>query len=143
MFIGEYQHTLDAKGRMNIPSKFREKLGAVFYVAKGLDGCLFVFPLDEWGSIEAKLKQLPITKGTNRNFARIFYSGAAECTLDKQGRINIPANLRKYASLEKEAVVIGVGTRVEVWDQQRWDAYNDSGELSYNEMAEQMSELGI
>lgn len=143
MFIGEYNHTVDAKGRLNIPAKFREQLNETFYITKGLDECLFVFPEEEWKIFEEKLKALPLTNKSVRGFVRLFFAGAAECSFDKQGRIIIPAPLREYAHLEKEAKVIGVGTRVEVWSNQTWDNYSNPENISYEEIAEQMAELGI
>lgn len=143
MFIGEFNHTVDAKGRVNIPAKFREQLNESFYVTKGLDECLFVFPEDEWKVYEEKLKKLPLTNKGARAFVRTFFAGAAECSFDKQGRITVPQTLREYAHLEKDVIVIGVGTRVEVWSKQTWEDYNDPENLSYDEIAEQMAELGI
>ena len=115
MFIGEYAHSVDPKGRLNIPAKFREKLGEIFYVTKGLDKCLFIFPADEWRIFEEKLKTLPLTNKNARAFVRLFFSGATECSLDKQGRINIPQTLRTHGEIQKEVNVIGVGTRIEIW----------------------------
>jgi len=143
MFIGEYNHSIDTKGRLNIPSKFRGELGEEFIVTKGLDNCLFVYPLDEWKVLEDKLKQLPMTNRDARAFVRFFFSGATECELDNQGRIRIPNNLREHALLEKEAVIIGVGTRIEIWSNDQWQQYNDDANLSYDDIAAKMQELGI
>ena len=143
MFIGEYNHSIDTKGRLNIPSKFRGELGEEFIVTKGLDNCLFVYPLDEWKVLEDKLKQLPMTNRDARAFVRFFFSGATECELDNQGRIRIPNNLREHALLEKEAVIIGVGTRIEIWGNDQWQQYNDDANLSYDDIAAKMQELGI
>lgn len=143
MFFGEFQHTIDPKGRMNIPAKFREDLGERVYLTKGLDQCLFVFPPEEWRLFEAKLKALPLTNKNARAFGRLFFAGATECEADKQGRILIPQNLREYAGLEREAVVIGVGTRAEIWSDANWQAYNQDDTLSYDAIAEHMAELGI
>ncbi len=143
MFIGEYNHTVDAKGRMNVPAKFREDLGERFYITKGLDNCLFMFPESEWRVFEEKLKALPLTNRNARAFVRLFFAGATECTLDKQGRVNIPQPLRVHGQLEKEVIVIGVGTRVELWSESNWNAYNDPDNISYDDIAEQMAELGI
>ncbi len=143
MFIGEYNHTVDAKGRMNVPAKFREDLGERFYITKGLDNCLFMFPESEWRVFEEKLKALPLTNRNARAFVRLFFAGATECTLDKQGRVNIPQPLRVHGQLEKEVIVIGVGTRVELWSETNWNAYNDPDNISYDDIAEQMAELGI
>ncbi|MCG8500617.1 MAG: division/cell wall cluster transcriptional repressor MraZ [Firmicutes bacterium] len=143
MFIGEYQHTIDTKGRMIIPSRFREGLGEKFVVTKGLDNCLFVYSLEEWANLEEKLKTLPLTNKDARAFVRFFFSGATECEVDKQGRILIPGNLREHAGLEKETVVIGVATRVEVWNKQKWAQYNSDDNISPDEIAERMAALGI
>ena len=143
MFIGEYQHNIDAKGRMIIPSKFREELGISFVVTKGLDNCLFVYSKSEWSNLEAKLKDLPFTNKDARTFVRFFFSGATECEIDKQGRILIPANLRAYASLEKDVVVIGVSTRVEIWSKDKWEEYNSNDNISPDKIAEKMEFLGI
>ena len=116
MLIGEYEHSLDAKGRMIMPAKLRQDMGEKFIVTKGLDGCLFAFSQKEWENFEAKLKTLPLSDKNARNFVRFFLSGATECEIDKQGRFLIPLNLRTAANLEKEAVIIGVGTRLEIWD---------------------------
>lgn len=143
MFIGEYQHSIDVKGRLIIPSKFREKLGEVFIVTKGLDKCLFVFPADEWEKFEEKLKSLPISSKDARAFSRFFFAGAADCTLDKQGRIMIPNNLREYAQIDKDTYVIGVSGRLEIWSKDNWNEYNDQDDLSYDAIAEKMAMLGI
>ncbi|MCG8485078.1 MAG: division/cell wall cluster transcriptional repressor MraZ [Clostridia bacterium] len=143
MFIGEYQHSTDAKGRIIVPSRFREELGFKFILTKGLDNCLFIYPMDEWKIFEEKLKQLPLTSKDARAFVRHFFSGAVECEIDKQGRITIPQNLRDHAKIEKEVVTIGVSTRVEVWDKEEWERYNDDADLSYDNIAEKMAELGI
>lgn len=143
MFIGEYQHSIDDKGRVIIPSKFREELGFKFVVTKGLDNCLFVYPVDEWKLFQEKLKGLPLTSKEARAFSRHFFSGAVECEVDKQGRINIPQNLRDHAKIDKEVISIGVSTRVEIWDKDQWENYNDDVNLSYDDIAEKMAELGI
>lgn len=143
MFIGEYSHTIDTKGRLSMPARFRGLLGAHFIVTKGLDQSLFVYPEDEWKILEEKLKKLPLTNQNARAFVRFFFSGATECELDQQGRIRIPSNLREHALLEKEVVVIGVGTRVEIWSQGVWANYNNDDKLSYDEIADKMQELGI
>lgn len=143
MFIGEYSHTIDTKGRLSMPARFRSLLGTHFIVTKGLDQSLFVYPEDEWKVLEEKLKKLPLTNQNARAFVRFFFSGASECELDQQGRIRIPSNLREHAALEKEVVVIGVGTRVEIWSQEIWGNYNNDDKLSYDEIADKMQELGI
>lgn len=143
VFIGEYQHVLDSKGRVIMPSKFREGLGERFVVTKGLDHCLFVYPQNEWQEFERKLRTLPLTSKDARAFTRFFFAGATECELDKQGRILIPANLREYAELVKELVIIGVANRVEIWSKERWDEYNDEANLDHQSIVEKMAELGI
>lgn len=136
MFIGEFHHTIDDKGRMIIPAKFREELGTTFIVTRGLDKCLFVYPEEEWKQLEQKLKSLPFTKKDARAFTRFFFSGATECELDRQGRVNISQTLRNYASLEKECVVIGVSNRVEIWSKNNWEEYFAQSEESFSEIAE-------
>ncbi|MCS3484643.1 MraZ protein [Bacillus sp. JUb11] len=136
--MGEYQHTIDTKGRMIIPAKFRDGLGEQFVLTRGLDQCLFGYPMSEWKLIEEKLKALPLTKKDARAFTRFFFSGAVECDLDKQGRINIASNLLQYAKLEKECVVIGVSNRIELWSKSIWEQYTEEQEDSFAEIAENM-----
>ena len=124
MLIGEYEHSLDVKGRLIMPSKLREDMGEKFIITKGLDSCLFVFSQTEWLKFEEKLKTLPLTNKNARDFVRFFLSGATECEIDKQGRFLVAANLRQYANMEKDVVIIGVGTRLEIWDKERWTNYN-------------------
>ncbi len=143
MFMGEYQHNIDAKGRIIVPSKFREGLGDQFVVTRGLDQCLFAYPMNEWRQLEEKLKKLPLTKKDARAFTRFFFSGAVECEIDKQGRINIPAPLRKYADIEKECAVIGVSNRVEFWASQHWNQFVEESEESFAEIAENMMDFDL
>ena len=142
MFIGEYTHALDNKNRIIIPAKFREALGEKFVLTKGLDGCLYAYPMTEWMILEEKLKKLPLTSKDARAFVRFFFSGANEIEVDKQGRGLIPQNLLEYANLEKEIVSIGVSTRIEIWGKEKWEAYNDS-HIDFDEIAEKMNELNI
>jgi len=142
MFIGEYQHAIDSKNRMIIPTKFRDGLGSDFILTKGLDGCLYIYTKAEWEIMEIKLKKLPLTSKDARAFVRFFFSGANEITIDKQGRALIPQNLCEYAGLQKEIVSIGVSTRIEIWSKDKWDKYNES-DIDFDEIAEKMSELGI
>ena len=142
MFIGEYQHALDNKDRIIVPSKLREGLGNKFVITKGLDGCLYAYPTNEWEILEEKLKTLPITNKDARAFVRFFFSGACEVETDKQGRGLIPQNLKEYAGIEKEIVSIGVLSRVEIWSKEKWIKYNDS-DIDFDSIAEKMSELGI
>ncbi|MDI3509128.1 MAG: transcriptional regulator MraZ [Clostridiales bacterium] len=143
MFMGEYRHTIDQKGRLIIPSKFRDDLGDKFVATKGLDRCLFVYSPDEWSNLEQRLKALPLTNKDARAFVRFFFAGAAECEIDKQGRILLPANLREYASLVKDVVLVGVLTRVEIWSKDIWDEYNEQANLDHESIAERMADLGI
>lgn len=143
MFTGEYQHGVDEKGRMIVPAKFREVLGEMFMMTKGLDNCLFVYPQTEWNTLENKLKNLPFTNKDARAFARFFFSGAVECEMDKQGRILINGNLREYAGILKDVVIIGVGTRIEIWAKETWEGYSMETEKSYEELAEKMMELDL
>ncbi|WP_172408257.1 division/cell wall cluster transcriptional repressor MraZ [Desulfosporosinus sp. FKA] len=143
MFMGEYIHTIDGKGRLIIPAKFREALGERFIVTKGLDHCLFVYPIAEWNVLEEKLRALPFTQPNVRAFVRFFFSGATECELDKQGRILLPANLREYAQLEKDLILVGVSSRVEIWSQALWTDYSRQAEADYASAAESLVELGI
>jgi MraZ protein len=138
MFMGEYHHNIDNKGRIIVPSKFRDDLGEMFIITRGLDQCLFGYPLTEWKQLEEKLKGLPLTKKDARAFTRFFFSGATESELDKQGRINIPAPLLQYAKLEKECVVLGVSNRIEIWSKQIWEDYFSQSEDSFAEIAENM-----
>lgn len=141
MFMGEYNHTIDAKGRLIVPAKFREALGVEFVVTRGLDDCLFVFPNEGWKVFEEKLSTLPVANKNARRFARFFLSGAATVELDKQGRILIPTTLREYGALEKEVVFIGVANRVEIWSKERWE--NSAVMDDMDEIAESMDELGL
>ena len=142
MFIGEYQHALDSKNRMIVPSKLREELGNKFVITKGLDGCLYAYPQDEWKNLEEKMKTLPLTNRDARSFVRFFFAGACEIEMDKQGRGLIPQNLKEYAGIEKEIVSIGVLTRVQIWSKEKWQEYNDSN-VDFESIAEKMSDLGI
>ena len=141
LLIGEYEHMLDAKGRLTMPSKLKKDMGESFILTKGLDGCLFAFSQEEWLNFETKLKQLPLSDKNARNFVRFFLSGATECEIDKQGRFLIPNNLRTSVNLEKDAVIIGVGTRLEIWNKEAWQAKDE--EISADEIAENMTMLGI
>ena len=136
--MGEYQHSVDAKGRLIIPSKFREQLSEIFVITRGLDNCLFGYPMDEWRKLEEKLKALPMTKKDARQFARFFFSGATEVELDKQGRVNIPTTLMQYAGLAKECVVIGVSNRIEIWAKENWEPYFEESQNSFSDIAENL-----
>ena len=143
MFMGEYQHTIDDKNRLIIPSKFREGLGDQFVMTKGLDNCLFIYPLDEWEKLEQKLKALPFTKADARAFVRFFFSGANECELDKQGRILVTQVLKDHANLIKDVVIIGVSSRVEVWSKEVWESYSQDAQKDYEAIAEKLADLNI
>ncbi|MGX7031435.1 division/cell wall cluster transcriptional repressor MraZ [Vagococcus zengguangii] len=143
MFMGEHRHNIDAKGRLIMPAKFRDDLGEKFVLTRGLDGCLFGYPMEEWQQLEDKLKELPISKKDARTFVRFFYSAATECELDKQGRINIPASLREHATIEKGCVVIGVSDRIEIWSEERWQSYSAEAESQYDDLAESMIDFGF
>lgn len=140
MFMGEYQHTIDQKGRAIVPAKFRDMLGELFVATLGLDGCLFLYPQEEWNHFVADLKNLPGTKEA-RQLQRYFLAGAAECEIDKQGRILLPAKLREQAGLEKEILFVGVLSKIELWSKERWDANHHYENM--DEVAERMSEFGL
>ena len=143
MLLGEYRHNVDVKGRVSVPSKFRDDLGQSFVVTKGLDNCLFMYSKAEWETFEEKLKQLPLTNADARTFIRFFFAGATEVEVDKQGRINRPQVLRDYAGIKKDVVIAGVATRAEIWDSEAWDKYTSSEALNVSNIASQMSNLGI
>jgi MraZ protein len=143
VFMGEYLHTIDNKGRLIFPARFREELGETCIATKGLDNCLFVYTRDEWAILEEKLKKLPLAKPEARAFVRFFFSGAAELECDKQGRVLLPANLREHAQLDKDVVVIGVSTRIEIWDKAAWDEYNRQINPTVTAIAENLADLGI
>jgi len=141
MFMGEYNHTIDAKGRLIIPAEFRKLLGVEFVLTKGLDGCLYIYPMDEWEAFEEKLRALPLTNKNARTFSRFFVAGAVSCELDKQGRILVPQTLREFAGLDKDVVVMGNLNHIEVWSKEKW-----SENCSYDDMdsiAESMLDMGI
>lgn len=143
MFMGEYSHTIDAKGRIIVPAKFRESLGDNFVVTKGLDNCLFVYTSEDWRKFEEKLRTLPLTNKDARKFTRFFLAGAAEMEIDKQGRILIPSVLREFAALEKDVVLVGVGSRIEIWDKARWNESISIYDDDMEEVAENMESLGF
>lgn len=138
-FKGEYNHSIDAKGRVIIPAKFREKLGDSFVVTKGLDGCLFVFTNEDWESFAEKLQKFPLTNKEARKFTRFFLAGAADVETDKQGRILLPQNLREFAHLEKDVVLVGVSGRCEIWDKDTWTKSMEFDDV--DEIAEHMSDM--
>lgn len=141
MFMSEYNHTVDAKGRLIIPSKFRELLGEEFVVSKGMDGCLFVYANEDWNAFEQKLTSLPLINKEARQFARFFLAGAAQVELDKQGRILLPANLREFAGLDKDVVLVGVGSRIEIWSREKWESVIEQDNM--DEITSAMEALGL
>lgn len=143
MLMGEYHHNIDEKGRLTIPSKFRYELGEKFIVTRGLDGCLFVYPMNEWESIVEKLKTLPFTKKDARAFLRFFLSGATECAFDRQGRISINAPLISYAEIIKECVIIGVNDRLEIWSEKNWEKFFSQNEENLSDIAEDLFEINV
>jgi MraZ protein len=143
MFIGEYNHNLDEKGRLAIPVKFREDLKGGAVVTKGLDGCLFLYTITEWKILAEKLANLPISQANTRAFARLMLAGAMDVSLDKQGRIIIPDYLRKYINITKKVVINGLYNRLEIWDTDKWEEYKKKTEADSGEIAEQLGEIGI
>ena len=137
MFMGEYNHTIDTKGRLIIPSKFRELLGEQFVVTRGLDGCLFLFPMNEWQAYEEKLRKLPMADKNARAFSRFFTAGATLCDIDKQGRALIPATLREFAKIDKDVILAGLLNRIELWSKERYDEMNTFDNM--DEIAEQLA----
>ena len=143
MFIGEYSHNLDEKGRIAVPKKFRLDLKQGAVVTKGLDNCLFLYTKKEWQKLAEKLANLPFAQANNRAFSRLMLAGAMDVNIDKQGRIILPDYLRQYASLKKEITVAGLYSRLELWDVTKWNEYKKRTEAESNTIAEQMSELGV
>jgi len=141
MFMGRYNHTIDPKGRLSIPSKYREILGEEFVVSKGMDGCLFAYANDDWKVFEAKLASLPLINPNARQLARFFLSGAQYVTVDKQGRILMPQDLREFAGLEKDVVLAGMGTRFEIWSLEKWN--ENSSQVDIAEISQGMMDLGL
>ena len=143
LLTGEYSHSIDAKGRLIIPSKFREILGEDFVITKGMDGCLFLYPNNEWEIFKEKMRTLPLINKNARDIERFFFGSTVEGGYDKQGRVLISTPLRKYAQLEKDVVLIGVLNRVEIWDKDKWEENNAVVEANLDEIASQMEELGL
>ena len=141
MLIGEYEHSLDAKGRLIMPAKFREDIGEKFIITKGLDGCLFAFSTQEWEKFEEKLATLPISNKDARAFSRFFFAGAIDCEIDKQGRFLISGNLREFAGFIKDVIIVGMNSRIEIWSKEKWKECEDN--ISADEIAEKMEMLGI
>lgn len=143
MFIGQYTHNLDEKGRLAVPKKFREVLSGGAVVTRGLDNCLFLYTNKEWEKLAEKLANLPFSQANTRAFARLMLAGAMEVSIDKQGRVVIPEYLRTYGNLSKEVIVAGLYNRLELWDKKTWETYTTKNEAASNKIAEQMSELGV
>lgn len=141
MFMSEYNHTIDTKGRLIIPSKFREVLGNEFVVSRGMDGCLFIYANDDWKAFEKQMESLPMMNKQTRQFTRFFMAGAAQVEVDKQGRILIPASLREFAKLDKDVVLVGVGNRIEIWNKDAYEAENEN--LDMDSVVAAMNELGL
>lgn len=138
MFLGEYQHSIDEKGRVIMPARFRDQLGPNFIITRGLDGCLFVYPAAEWEKLSQEVQTLPLAKKDARAFSRMLFSGAAEGECDKQGRVSLPANLREYAGIERDVVSIGVSSRIEIWAAHNWARVNADAAQRYEELAEKL-----
>lgn len=143
MFMGQYSHSLDEKGRLTVPSKFRESLGLQFVVTKGLDGCLYAYPMEEWKKIETKFSETPLTSKDARKFSRFFFASACEMEIDKQGRVLIPQNLRDYAGLLKDVTLAGMLNRIEIWDSKRFEEGSSYDEDEMDDIAEHMADLGL
>lgn len=143
MFIGEHKHTIDDKGRLAIPVRFRNKLASGAVVTRGLDNCLFMYPLEEWEEMAKKLAALPLTQANARAFVRLMLAGAMDVEMDKQGRVVMPAYLRKYANLKNSVIVAGLYNRVEIWDEESWSKYQADTEKDSSDIAENLSQLGV
>ena len=143
MLTGEFNHSIDAKGRLIIPSKLRESLGEHFMITKGMDGCLFLYPDNEWKAYEEKLNTLPLTNKKARDFKRFFVGSSVDGELDKQGRVLLPSSLRTYAGLEKEVVLAGVLDKVEIWNRDAWEAHTAEVEENIEDIASDMEDLGL
>ena len=141
MFIGEYRHNIDEKGRLIVPAKLRDQLGKEFIATKGLDKCLYLYPMSEWKRVEDQLREKIMTDPQSRKIVRFFLAGAVSCELDKQGRVLIPAQLREYAGIDKDVILAGMLSRLEIWDEKNWDEANTVGDM--DEMALAMAEMGI
>ncbi|MCR4311859.1 MAG: division/cell wall cluster transcriptional repressor MraZ [Candidatus Uhrbacteria bacterium] len=143
MFLGEYHHTIDDKGRLAVPMKFREALAHGAVVTRGLDTSLFLLPLEEWGKFSEKLGNLPLGQANSRAFARLMLAGAMDVTLDRQGRCVVPEYLREYAGLRKDVVIVGISSRLEIWDAESWKTYTKKAEEDAEAIAEKLGEMGI
>jgi MraZ protein len=143
MFIGEYQHSLDEKGRVSLPVKFRARLASGCVVTRGIDKCLWVYPADEWEKLAEKISQLPITQKDSRNFSRLILAGAADLTIDKLGRVNLPNYLKDYAGISKKVTVTGMYNKIEIWPEENWNKFKKEMEDNSETIAENLSEIGF
>ncbi len=143
MFIGEYRYLIDEKKRISIPVKFRKALGKRAILTRGLDGCLFLYPEQEWENLAQKLGSLPLGKADARGFMRIMLAGAMEVSFDNLGRILIPDYLKKYANLSKKTVIVGLYDHIEIWNEDRWEKYRSKAESEVGDIAERLSDLGV
>ncbi|GAX08443.1 MAG TPA: transcriptional regulator MraZ [Lactobacillus sp.] len=143
MFMGEFEHSIDTKGRLIIPAKFRSQLGEEFVITRGMDGCLFGYPMAQWEIMQKRLSALPLNKRDARAFVRFFYSAATTCSFDKQGRVNLPQTLIKHAELAKQCVIVGVSDRFEIWSQERWQAFADKAEENFDDIAENLIDFDL
>jgi MraZ protein len=143
MFIGEYQHSIDPKKRLAVPSKFRDELKNKVVVTRGLDKCLFIYPIKAWEELAGKLGTLPVGERATRSFIRLMLAGAVDVEIDRQGRVLVPDYLKSYAGLSRNVVITGVYNRLEIWDEKRWKIYKKSAEKNTDEIAEQLGKLGV
>ena len=143
MLIGEYSYSLDDKKRLGIPAKFREVLGKKAVITRGLDQCLFLYSMKEWGTLAEKLSKLPLAQADARGFARLMLAGAMDVSFDNLGRILLPDYLKNYALLKKKVIVVGVYSRIEIWDEEKWQAYKERTEKEGGDIAERLKELGV
>lgn len=143
MFIGEYQHNVDSKGRVSLPVRFRDEISKPFYITRGMEHCLFIYDQEEWKKMDEKIRGLRLTAKVARAFSRLFYAGAMEVGLDKQGRFVIPPHLRSFAEIEKEVVLIGVSDRIEVWSKEAWDSYMGSDSMNYDDLTEELDQMDL
>jgi len=143
MLIGEYKHTLDPKKRLSLPSKWRKELGSVLIITRGLDNCLFVYPLNEWQKITQKVSELPLGQADTRSFNRFFLSGAVEVEVDSVGRILVPDFLKEFGKLDSKVVLAGIHNRIEIWDEKKWESYKRSIEKQADQLAEKLGEIGV
>lgn len=143
MFLGEFSHTIDDKGRLTIPAKFRDALASGIVITRGLDGCLWAFTRSEWDVLSEKIAQMPTTNAAARNFARFMFSNASDSVPDRQGRVLVPQNLRDYAGIDSDTVIVGVMNRIEIWNPDKWSTVVGEVEENPDEFVAQLQDLGI